>query len=187
MTGFAPGEVRTGQAYEAERAASRDALAASAPLRRVRLADDLVLVFQTRATVRSALEEVLRGERVDDAGQVAAETAAFAALLAGPTQLAATLFVDVPDPVELADRLTQLPNLAEAVFLELGSRRLPARRDGDEDGSGVFHLTFELGQDGPAVLHSGIEAAVVVDHPACRARAVMSPDQVAAVAVDLAE
>lgn len=66
MAEFAPGEVGTGPGYEAERAVTRARLASAAPHRRLDLGGDLVLVFETRETVRAALQERLRADRVTD-------------------------------------------------------------------------------------------------------------------------
>ncbi len=179
------GDVRIGPSYEGDRLSNRARLSASAGERRVALGTDLVLVFETRETVRMALEELLRSERVDDGERIADETAAFAALLGGDRELAATLYVDVADPAALADRLSELAGAEQAVSLEVGGRRAVARSDPGDSGSGAFHLAFLLDHDQCAALLSGLPASIRVEHPACRVTATLNADQGLAIGAEL--
>jgi hypothetical protein len=178
-------EVRTGAAYEADRAAGRSRLAEAATDRRVRLGPDLVLVFETRDIVRASLEELLRAERIIDEQRIAAETGAFADLVAGDHELGATLYLDIADPAALADRLAELGDLSSAVLLDLSGAPVTARSDGAEAGAGAWHLVFALDDDQRRGLLEGAPVVVVVDHPRLRATAVLDADQVLAVAADL--
>ncbi len=182
---FTEGEVRTGPAYEAVRTAERTGLAAAAEGRRVALGDDLVLVFETRDTVRGALEESLRSERLGGPEEVASETAAFAGMLASPDALAATLYVDVADPVALADRLAQLTGIAGAVFLEVAGQRVAARGDSADAGTGAFRLVFAPDGEQRRHLAGGGQVRAVCEHPRCRAEVGLSPEQVHVIAADL--
>jgi hypothetical protein len=185
VEGFATGEVGTGSRYEAERAVTRARLAAAAGHRRVDLGGDLVLVFETRETVRTALQELLRAERVADPERIATESTAFAELLGGDHDLVATLHLDVSDPVALADRLAELPGIADVVFLEVEGNRVAARTDLEDGVSGALHLRFALGSEQRAALLDGAVATVTVDHPKFRASATLSAEQVGAIAADL--
>jgi hypothetical protein len=180
-----PGEVRTGSAYEAERADSRARLAHAAPGHRVSLGGELVLVFESRERVRASLEELLRAERVSDQQHIDAEAAAFADALPGDHELAATLYMDIADPAALADRLAELGELGAAVFVDLGGDRVRGRSDGAEGGGGGWHLLFAFDQEQRRMLLDGGPVAVVVDHPRLRATAVLDVDQVRAVTAAL--
>jgi hypothetical protein len=173
MDRLGPGEVRTGASYEPGRLADLARLSAVAGERRVALAPDLVLVFETVDTVRLALEETLRTERVDDEAQAAGETAVFAALLGEADEVVATLYVDVADPVALAERLTELDGVERAVSLEVGGRRSTARSDPGDSGAGAFHLAFALDQGQRDALQAGLPSSIRVEHPACRAVATL--------------
>lgn len=185
MTGFARDEVSTGAEYEAERAATLARLASTAGHRRVDLGGDLVLVFQTRDAVLAALEERLRAERVADPERVATESGAFADLLGGDHELVATLYLDISDPAALADRISELPGIAGAVILEVAGSGVPARTDLGEEASGAFLLSFALGNEQRAALLDGGEASIAIDHPACRAHALLGPEQVRAITANL--
>jgi hypothetical protein len=182
---FGADTVRTGAAYEADRHPTRLRLAASAGDRRVELGGGLVLVFETVDVIRTALEELLRAERVSDPARIEAEAAAFGDLAGGPGALAAVLFVDVADPVALSDRLAELPGIAECVFLDIGGRRVTARADPGGDDAGAFHLLFDLDAGARAALLDGGSLTVAVDHPACRAGVPLSAEQVRAATADL--
>jgi hypothetical protein len=185
VKGFEPGEVSTGADYEAERAATREHLASTADLRRVDLGGDLVLVFQTRDTVRSALQEQLRSERVVDPERIAIESAAFAELLGGEGELVATLYVDVGDPVALADRLGELPGIAGSLSLGVEGSRMAALPDDAEAGSGAFRLRFVVGGEQRTAVLGGAAVTAIVDHPNFKASATLSAEQVAAITADL--
>ena len=178
-------DVRTGSAYESARAAIRSGLAVGAGNRRVSLGNDLVLVFETRETVRSALEEMLRAERVADPDRIAAEVAAFEALLAGERELAATLYVDIADQAALADRLTELAGIGSAVALEVSGDRVAARSDGADQGSGALRLVFAFDEAQRAAVLEGRPVAVVVDHAGCRAAVTLGGEQSAVIAAGL--
>jgi hypothetical protein len=186
MTGerLPPDEIRTGAAYESARPAARTRLAEAADARRVPLGDDLVLVFETGETIRAALEELLRAERVVDPGRLRAEAGLFAQLRGGEHELAATLYVDVADAAALADRLAELAGVGGAVSMGLAGHRVPARVDHEPDGAAV-HLRFPLDAAQRAALLDGAAVDVEVDHPGCRARAALGTDAVRAISADL--
>jgi Protein of unknown function (DUF3501) len=185
MAGLSEGEVRTGARYEAERSAGRARLASTAGLRRLDLDDGLALVFETRETVRTALEELLRAERTADPAGISAEAAAFSELLGGESDLVATLYLDVADPVALAERLAELPGIAAAVSLGIGDDRVPATPEMADGVSGAFALRFPLEVAQRSALLDGAAMTVAVDHPRCRARVSLGVEQVRAIAVDL--
>ena len=149
------------------------------------LGSDLVLVFETRETVRTALEEQLRSERVDDVERIAGEAAAFAELVGDENELVATLYVDVADPVALAERLGELAGVERAVALEVGGRRSVARSDPGDSGSGAFHLVFALDREQRDGLLGGLAVSLRVEHPACRAVATLGAGQARAIGADL--
>jgi len=182
---FAAGEVRIGPAYESERIAVRAELASSAEQRRVALGADLVLVFESRETVRLALEESLRAERTSHHERIAAEADAFSVLTGGGHDLAATLYVDVADPVALAERLGELSGVEDTVYLEVAGRRVAGRPHPADSGSGAFHLLFALDDGQRAALLGGAAVAAGADHQGCRTSITLSADQGRAIGADL--
>jgi hypothetical protein len=180
--GFGRADVRVGAAYEAERGESRSRLAAASAARRVELGEGLVLVLETRESVRAALEETLRSQRVADPEEVDAEMAVFAALLPGDDELVATLYLDVADPAALADRLGELAGIAAALSMELGQARVTARLSAADAEGGAARVVFPLGAAGAAHLLSGAPVVLALDHPQVRARVTLDEDQLRALA-----
>ena len=179
--GLRAGEVRTGAAYESARAGERARLAETSEQRRIELGHDLVLVFETPQSVRAALEESLRAQRVTEPDRVAAETAAFAELLPQPGELVATLFVEIADPAALADRVAELGDVAAALSLEVGGRRVRARVDKPSLDGGATRVVFDLAEAG-VDLEPDAPVAVAIAHPALRARAAVTGEQLRALA-----
>ena len=175
-------DVRVGASYETERAESRSRLAAASAGRRVELGEGLVLVLETRESVRAALEESLRSQRVADPQTVAAETDVFAQLLPADEELAVTLYLDIADPAALADRLGELAGVAAALSLEVGEVRVAANVDAADAEGGAARVVFPLGAAGTAQLHSGGAVTVTVDHPRVHARVQLAEDQLRALA-----
>lgn len=186
MKPISAAEVRTGADYEAVRQQSRDRLAAAQADRRIQLGDDLALVFENRDTALASLEEALRAERTTDAEAVAAAAEAFSALLAPDGHLAATLYLDVADPATLTDRVRTFEGVAEAVFVEVGGVRVPARAEPDgELEAGATHLEFALDESLRRAWTGGAKVAIVVDHPAAHRRVELSAAQRVAVGAEL--
>lgn len=176
-------QVRTGAAYEAERSSSRARLAETSALRRLELGHDLVLVFESEASVRAALEETLRTRRVTDPEQVAAEAAAFAELLPQPGQLVATLYLELADPAALADRTAELDDVASALTLEVGERMVFAQVDEPGLDGGATRVVFDLGAAGARIEAAG-QVALVLEHPRVRARVAVTAEQLRDLAAE---
>jgi imidazolonepropionase-like amidohydrolase len=181
-------EVRVGAAYEAARAGERHRVGALKQLRRVRLGEAVALVFENRDTIRSTLEEALRTERVDDPGRIAAEIAAFNAVVPEPGALAAVLFIEVSDPADLAAAAARLEGIEHAVYLEVGGIRVAAVPDAvSPPGESVpaHSLRFRLEPDQRAAVSAGAAIAIGTDHRELRVRVPLDEDQRAAIAADL--
>lgn len=182
-------DIRPPSVYEAVRTEARRRLIELKRPRRVALGETLTLVFENRETVRGVVEELLRAERIEDRGRIAEEVEIFNALIPGDGELSATLFLEITDPAELADRLGELRGIEAAVHLEVDGERVarahePGRTRADRTSS-VHYLRFRLSPQQRAAWLRGAEVALVADHPAYRARTVLSEEQRLALAADL--
>ncbi|HEY6377619.1 MAG TPA: DUF3501 family protein [Candidatus Dormibacteraeota bacterium] len=182
-------DIRPPSAYEPVRGEARRRIVELKRPRRVRLGELLTLTFENRDTVRGVVEELLRAERIETAERIAEELEVFNTLIPGPSELSATLFLEIADPAEMAIRLAELRGIEAGVHLEVDGRRIggnvaegPVR----EDGSSVHHLRFRLEEAQMARLRDGAEVAAVADHEHYRARTVLDEEQVAALRSDLA-
>ncbi len=188
MAGIRRDEIRVGEDYERGRGESRRSVALQKRHRRLRLGDLLALVFENRETVCSTIEEVVRAERLSDELQITRTLEAFAPLAPVAGELGATLYIEVADPAELADRLEQLDGVERSVYIEVGGTRVPGQPRrvavGDEPPS-AFLLGFALGDAEREAWLSGAAVAAGVDHPAVRERVSLAAEQRDALAADL--
>jgi hypothetical protein len=183
-------DVRPPAEYEPVRAEARRQVIELKRHRRVSLGPLVSLVFENRETVRAVVEELLRAERIEDPERIAEELDVFNQLIPGEHELSATMFLEITDPAELAQRLGDLRGIEGAVHLDVDGERVEQvheeGRSRDDRTSSVHYLRFRLsGEQRAAFLQGGAEVAVVADHPALRARAVLSDDQRMALAADL--
>lgn len=157
-------------------------LAAKAP-RRVHVGEHLTLLFENRLTVRWQVQEMLRTERIVRENDVLHELATYNELLGDAGELGCTLLVEIEDERERATKLARWGRLPEHVFARLADgTRVPARFDarqitGDKLSS-VQYLRFPVGGQVPV--------AIACDFPEARGEHVLTKEQRAALAEDLA-
>ena len=189
MQPLAASDVRPPADYEPVRAEARRQVIELKRHRRVLLGPLVSLVFENRDTVRAVVEELLRAERIQDPGRIAEELAVFNELIPGDRELSATMFLEVTDPAELAQRLGELRGIEAAVHLEIDGDRVDQvheeGRSRDDRTSSVHYLRFRLTEEQRAAFLRGVEVAAIADHPNLSARTVLSEDQRMALAADL--
>ncbi len=189
MQPLAVSDVRPPAAYEPVRAEARRQVIELKRHRRVSLGPLVSMVFENRETVRAVVEELLRAERIEDPERIAEEIAVFNELIPGDRELSATMFLEVTDPAELAERLGELRGIEAAVHLEVdGERAAQVHEEGRSRAdrtSSVHYLRFRLSDAQRAAFLGGGEVALVADHPNLSARVVLSENQRMALAGDL--
>lgn len=158
--------------------------------RRVAVGDRVTLVFENFDTVLFQIQEMLHVERITDIDKIREECDVYNALLPGPDELSATLFVEVTDAERVAAELRRLVGLDEHVALRIGDRRVAARfepgRSQADRISAVQYLRFPLVAEAARALRtSGTPVAVEIDHPSYRVAAALSEAQRASLAADL--
>jgi uncharacterized protein DUF3501 len=180
--------LRIGTTYEEVRSEARRGVAELKRPRRVSLGRDLVLVFENRDTLRAALEETLRAERITEPQRVAAEAEAFSGLAPNLGELVAVLYLAVSDPADRAAAAARLDGVERAVYLEVGGRRIAGGADDtapDEEAPAAFAVRFHLDQPARDAWLEGAEVRVGVEHPAISVAVDLDDDQRKAVAGDL--
>jgi Protein of unknown function (DUF3501) len=181
-------DVRVGAAYDLARGDERHRAAELLRFRRIRLGDNVALVFENRDTIRSTLEEALRTERIDDPDRVAAEIAAFNAVVPEPGQLAAVLFVEVADPADLAAAVAQLEGIEHAVFIEVAGARISGAAEvvaPPGENAPAHYLRFRIERDQRAAMLAGSAITVGTDHPNLSVTVPLDEDQHRAIVSDL--
>jgi uncharacterized protein DUF3501 len=167
--------------YGAERDAIRRRLIAHKRPRRVAVGDRLTFVFEDRATIWYQIQEMCWVENVTDLDALRHELEVYNALLPGPSELSATLLVEVEDQTRVREELQALIGIDEHVTLEVGdaaavAAAFEAGRQTAERLSAVQYVRFPLGAAARDALAAGAALALAVAHPRYRARVVL-PDE----------
>jgi len=190
MQKLTPNDLYTLEAYARERPAFRARVLEHKKNRIVHLGDHLTLVFEDRLTVQYQIQEMLRVERIFEAGGIAEELAAYNPLIPDGRNLKATMLIEYPDEQVRARKLIELHGIEHRVALHVGTHA-PVVAIADEDldrstdtkTSAVHFLRFELDPEHIAAFPAA-EVALAVDHPAYSARQVLSAPARAALAAD---
>lgn len=179
--------------YELERPAFRSGVIEKKRRRRVPLGSLMTLVFEDRDTVRFQIQEMLRVERIVQPEKVQHEIETYNALLPGPGEVAATLFIEITDEARVQELLDRFIGLDEPgrLALSVGGGLYPALfapgQSREDRISAVHYIRFPLREAGRAALVAGQEAALEVDHGGYRARQVLSQATVGELIADLSE
>jgi hypothetical protein len=190
-------EIKDLTAYERVREEMRARIIALKVNRRVSVGDHITLLFENRDTVLFQIQEMVRTERIVDPGKIEDEVRTYNGLIPDPGELSATLFIEIPgiarmshdEQVAAVNRFQGLDR--DAVFLEVGGRRITARfeegRTKEEKMSAVHFLRFSLSAaDREELADPAAAAALLIDHPRYQARQDLPPAVRASLFEDLA-
>lgn len=179
--------------YEKVREDRRQRVIALKEKRRVRVGPYLSFVFENRVTLLFQIQEMCRAERIIDDARVQEEIDVYSALLPGPGELSATLFIEIADKDQIKPVLDRFMGLdtGHHVWIEMaGGLRAPgvfeAGHSDEEKGklAAVHFVRFVFSDEAVAAFRS--EAVdLVTDHPAARARARLSDETKAELLTDL--
>lgn len=168
--------------YGERRDALRAAALAEKDARRVQVGEHLTFLFESTATVRHQVQEMVRIERIVREADVLHEIDTYNELLGGPGVLGCTLLVGIEDAAERDRLLTAWIQLPGHVFVRLDDgRQARARIDERQRGRGrlssVQYLKFDVG--------GALPVAVGCDLPGASAETELPPAQRAVLARDL--
>jgi hypothetical protein len=158
--------------YARERPGFRARLIEHRRLRSLRLGEHCSWSFEDSLTVQYQVQEMLRTERIFEPAGIAQELEAYNPLIPDGANLKATLMIEYPDPVERAERLTQLRGFERRCWMRIdgfpavyaiADEDLP--RDNQEKTSAVHFLRFEFATPVVAAARAGAAIAAGVDHP----------------------
>ena len=163
-------DLYTLEQYASRRNAFRAQVLAHKKNRTVHLGPHMTLIFEDRLTVQYQVQEMLRIERIAEAGGIEDELAAYNPLIPDGTNLKATLLIEFPDPQVRARELARLQRIEDHLFVEVsGSGRARAVADEDLDRSNasktsaVHFIRFELNETQIATWRAGAAVSIGVD------------------------
>lgn len=139
--------------------------------RRLPLGTNATLLFEDHLTMKYQVQEMLRIERIFEAGGINEELGAYNPLIPDGRNWKATFMVEFPDPQERAAMLTQLVGIEDQVWMQVGDnpRISPIadedlERSDEHKTSAVHFLRFELSRDDVAALKAGADLAAGIEH-----------------------
>jgi len=160
--------------------------------RRVSLGDQITVVFENRDTLAYQIQEMMRTEHIYDEAGIQAEIDTYNAIVPGPGELSATLFIEITDPDQIKDTLDRLQGIdrGDAVYFELGTERIngvfESGHSKEDKLSAVHYVRFPFSPAQQAAFRDpNIKAALVANHPHYRARTILSDSVRASLARDL--
>jgi hypothetical protein len=161
--------------------------------RRVQVGPFLSFVFENRETLLFQIQEMCRVERIIDDAKVQEEIDVYRALLPGPAELSATLFIEIAEKDQIKPVLDRFMGIdtGRHVWLEMGKGItapgvFEAGHSDEEKGklAAVHFVRFRFTPDAATAFRSG-EVYLVVDHPASPARTRVSEETRAELLTDL--
>ena len=157
--------------------------------RRVIIGEWVELVFDNRHTLSLQIEETCRLENLTRDDQIQEEIDVNNSLMPTENELAATMFIAVPQDEHVKDNLRKLVGLDEHVILHIGPHAIRATfeagRSTEDKISAVQYTRYPLSTEAKqALLTPGTPIAVEIDHPAYRYRVQCSEELRASLAAD---
>jgi len=158
--------------YAGIRNAFRAQVMAHKKHRRVPIGPHATLYFEDRLTIQYQIQEMLRAERIFEAGGIDEELEAYNPLIPDGSNWKATFMVEYEDVDERRDALSRLIGIEDKVWVQVAGHE-PVWAIADEDleredetkTSSVHFLRFELTPAMKAAVAAGAAIAMGIDHP----------------------
>jgi hypothetical protein len=181
------------EAYARTRIAMREEVMAQKKLRRVKLGENILLIFENELLIRYQIQEMLRVEKIFEEDGILHELESYVPLVPTGSNFKVTMQIEYADEERRRDMLAQLKGVEDRVWVRIdGFDPVFAIADEDlerenaEKTSAVHFLRFELSAGMIAVAKTGAAISVGVDHPAYSENTGALPDAVrASLASDL--
>jgi len=191
------GEILGLAEYEHVREHFRARVIANKKLRRVQLGKNVSAVFENRDTVLLQIQEMLRTERITRASAIDHEIETYNELLPDGNELSCTLMIEIAEKEPRERFLREAVGFQKHVWLVVSSARIAARAIERDPGpsdrtTAVHYLKFGLAVHVAGALRGTAAnptnptiVEMLVDHPAYRARALLSAETVRELGEDL--
>ena len=168
--------------YEEQRDKIRKKIMKIKELRRINVGGVLSFLFENTDTVRYQIQEMIRVERIVKETDILHEIKTYNELLGDSGELGCTLLIEIDDPDEREEKLTQWLELPKHLYLSLEDEtRIMAsfdeRQIGDARLSSVQYIKFNTGGKTPIAIGS--------DLPLLKTETTFTNDQKKALSEDL--
>ena len=181
------------EAYAKARHSMRDEVMAQKKLRRVKLGENILLIFENELLIRYQIQEMLRVEKIFEEDGIRHELETYAPLVPDGHNFKVTMQIEYPDEEQRRVMLAKLKGVEDRIFVHVDGfdpvfaiADEDLERENEEKTSSVHFLRFELTAGMVAAGKSGAALSVGVDHPAYTANTGALPEAVrASLASDL--
>jgi hypothetical protein len=171
------------RAYERVRPGYRAKIIAMKKNRRVALGPIMTLVFECLDTVRFQVQEMARVEKIISDEAIQTELDIYNRLLPAKGELSATLLIELTSEEDLREWLPKLVGIETRVgvavegevVLSVPEADHAAALSRDEITPAVHYLRFGFSEEQVGAFRAATEVALVSEHPAYPARAVLAP------------
>ena len=180
------------EAYSKYRKLHKGEVLAQRRLRSVHLGEHMSLQFESEATIRYQIQEMLRIEKIFEEDGILQEIEAYAPLVPDGGNWKATMLLEYPDINERKRELGRLIGVEDRMFVEVeGQARVYAiadedlDRENDEKTSAVHFVRFELTAAMCAAVKAGASVKLGCDHTNYPAHLTIAAETLASLAGDL--
>jgi len=145
------------QTYAELRDDIRRTVMAEKQSRRIHVGPHLTFLFETHATIRYQVQEMMRAEQIVKEAEIEHEIRTYNELLGGPGELGCTLLIELDDPAMRAVKLERWLDLPKHVYAKLEDQTLvrpthDRRQVGEARLSSVQYLKLAVGAAAPVAL-----------------------------------
>ncbi|NJD35094.1 MAG: DUF3501 family protein [Betaproteobacteria bacterium] len=160
------------EAYARARPAMRSEVMQQKKLRRVKLGENILLIFENELLIRYQIQEMLRVEKIFEEDGIRHELESYVPLLPTGSNFKVTMQIEYADESQRREMLARLKGVEDRVWVRVDGfdpvfaiADEDLERENEEKTSAVHFLRFELSTGMMAAAKGGAALAVGVDHP----------------------
>jgi hypothetical protein len=160
------------EAYARARPAMRDEVMAQKKLRRVKLGENILLIFENELLIRYQIQEMLRVEKIFEEDGIRHELESYVPLLPTGSNFKVTMQIEYAEEDQRREMLGKLKGVEDRVWVRIDGfdpvfaiADEDLERENEQKTSAVHFLRFELSAGMVAAAKSGAALSVGVDHP----------------------
>jgi hypothetical protein len=181
------------EAYARARSAMRDEVMAQKKLRRVKLGENILLIFENELLIRYQIQEMLRVEKIFEEDGIRHELESYVPLVPTGSNFKVTMQIEYADEAQRREMLAKLKGVEDRVWVRVAGfdpvfaiADEDLERENAEKTSAVHFLRFELSASAVAAAKAGAAISVGVDHPHYQSVVTVGDATRASLASDLA-
>ncbi|MDP2825843.1 MAG: DUF3501 family protein [Sulfuritalea sp.] len=161
------------EAYAKARPAMRDEVMAQKKLRRVKLGENILLIFENELLIRYQIQEMLRVEKIFKEDGIRHELESYVPLVPTGSNFKVTMQIEYAEEKQRHEMLAKLKGVEDRAWIRVDGfdpvfaiADEDLERENEQKTSAVHFLRFELSAAMAAAAKGGAALAVGVDHPA---------------------